>query len=211
MRLHLSNIIIGFLVWIIGFLVWEIWIVYGQNTPPINPIVPTAVTQPWPTPSLPPAPAPEEFCKWGIKLNTEFPFIGKCLKISKDSSVAYTTGIEWGYQVLTVNESSIFQVLLTALSKIVMSLILLSCFVLIIRAWFEAIMWWGRASAKNKIYSVIAALALLGTASVILKIVNPNFFGDSAPITQPVTQPASNGLVWDWGNPNPNAPDTLDG
>lgn len=120
-------------------------------------------------------------CKDWIKLNTDFPFIWNCIKITKVwTAVQQVWWLDW-WTVSIIREDSIFPVLLTALSKIVMSLILLGCFILLIVGGFELITWQSVISAGDgmgKIKVVLAALALLGTASVILKVVNPNFFGD---------------------------------
>lgn len=119
-------------------------------------------------------------CKDWIKLNTDFPFIWNCINITKSGRPVDQISTSDG-TVSIIREDSIFPVLLTALSKIVMSLILLGCFILLIVGGFELITWQSVISAGDgmgKIKVVLAALALLGTASVILKVVNPNFFGD---------------------------------
>ena len=98
-----------------------------------------------------------EQCNW-IKLNTNFPIIWNC--IGDDSGE---------------NEINAFPSMLWALTKIVMSLILVVCFILVIVAWIM------RAAdkpdpAKKMLKRVAITILLLWFSGVILKLVNPNFF-----------------------------------
>ena len=96
-------------------------------------------------------------CDW-IKLNTCFPIIWDCIetKGKTDATTAFPT-------------------MLSAITKIVMSIILVVCFILII---VSGIM---RAAdkpepAKKLIKRVAITILLLWFSGVILKLVNPNFF-----------------------------------
>lgn len=124
-----------------------------------------------------PTPASVKYCEWGIKLNTNFPFIGNCIKLTNNADGEVQTQESINGTTLTIPEGTIFQALLTAMSKIVMSLVLVWSLVTLIYAWFTAIQW-DRNTARWYIKIVIWVIALLGTASVILKAINPNFFGN---------------------------------
>ena len=100
----------------------------------------------------------------GIKLNTKIPFIGDCIESSSQASGAVIT------------ETTAFPVLVTALVKILISVILIASFVLIVvagvmRATGNAK--WG----KDMIVKVAIWLAILWASGVILRLINPNFFG----------------------------------
>lgn len=103
-------------------------------------------------------------CVW-IKLNTDFPLIGNCIEIKKWWS---STGI---------SPQEAFPTMIAALTKIVMEVILVVCLILII-VWGIMIasdnkMWqW-----KNLIKKVAIVILLLWFSSLILKLINPNFFG----------------------------------
>ena len=120
----------------------------------------------------------------GIKLNTTVPFIGKCismvssgdekiLKANNKRNVSDTT--------LQVTENTAFPRLMLWLTKILVTVILLASFLAIIVAGVMM----AASGAKEEWYSqwtkiigsVIAALALLGASGVILRLINPNFFG----------------------------------
>ena len=99
-------------------------------------------------------------CKW-IKLNTNFPIIWNCIWDNEDVTKTFPSMI-W------------------ALTKVVMSLILVVCFILIIVAW---IMWagdnpwqWKWWWAKWLLAKVAITILLLWFSWVILKLINPNFF-----------------------------------
>lgn len=98
-------------------------------------------------------------CDW-IKLNTNFPLIWDCISTKKD----------WN-----TNPTNAFPTMMWALTKIVMSLILVVCFICIIVGWIM------RAADKPKewkalIIKVAITILLLWFSGVILKLVNPNFF-----------------------------------
>lgn len=106
----------------------------------------------------------ENKCNW-IKLNTNFPIIWNCITIS-----------EW-----KVNPTNVFPWMMRALTRIIMSMILVVCFIMIIIAW---IMWawaWEDSSQKTKAKDIIKKVAitvlLLWFSWAILRLINPNFFG----------------------------------
>ncbi len=100
----------------------------------------------------------------GVKLNTTIPFIGNCIATTAQDPTS------------TINETTAFPILVTALVKILISVILIASFVMIVAG---GVMWstgdakWG----KDLIIKVAIGLAILGASGVILRLVNPNFFG----------------------------------
>ena len=98
---------------------------------------------------------PKEKCTW-ISLNTCFPIIWNCIKSDK------ATGA--------------FPTMMWALAKIVVSLILVVCFILII---YAGILWSmdKPKEARDWIKRVAITILLLWFSWVILRLVNPNFFG----------------------------------
>ena len=94
-------------------------------------------------------------CNW-VKLNTCFPIIWNCIE-SKDATGAFPT-------------------MMWALSKIIVSLILVVCFILII---YAGILWAmdKPKDAKKWIGTVAITILLLWFSWVILRLINPNFFG----------------------------------
>ncbi|MDD2536995.1 MAG: hypothetical protein PHU61_00705 [Candidatus Absconditabacteria bacterium] len=105
----------------------------------------------------------------GIKLNTDVPFIGNCITMGKSNSSG-----------TTVTQLNAFEKLMSGLMQIATSFILIVSFLLIIVAGIMMTM--GGVDSgnfkkgKDRIFKVAAALALLGMAGVILKIINPTFF-----------------------------------
>lgn len=100
----------------------------------------------------------KEKCCW-IKLNTNFPIIWNCIETKAGAA----------------NPTNAFPYLMWALTKIIMSLIMVVCFILVIVAW---IMW---AADKPKewkelLKKVAITILLLGFSWVILRLINPNFF-----------------------------------
>ncbi len=97
------------------------------------------------------------WCCW-IKLNTNFPIIWNCI---------------WDKE--SENPTNAFPTMIWAITKIVMSLIFVVCFILII---ISGIM---RASdnpswAKNLLKKVAVTILILWLSGVILRLINPNFF-----------------------------------
>lgn len=113
-------------------------------------------------------------CKavWWISLNTNVPFVGNCI------SLRATPG--WWSNTTIVTPTTAFPRLLAWLTKIVMTIILIFCFMAIIAGGVLISM--GGASeeqakkGKDLIKHVVMALALLGASGVILRVINPSFF-----------------------------------
>ncbi len=111
-------------------------------------------------------------CKalWWISLNTNVPFVWNCISLRASSSADTTQ----------VTPTTAFPRLLWGLTKIVMTVILIFCFMAIIVGGVLISM--GGASEeqakkwKDLIKHVVMALALLGASGVILRVINPSFF-----------------------------------
>ena len=103
-------------------------------------------------------------CNW-IKLNTNFPIIWNCIETTSESKT---------------NPTNVFPVMMWWLSRIVVSLILVVCFILVIVAWimraadkpWSWTWWW----AKWLLAKVAITVLLLWFSWAILRLVNPNFF-----------------------------------
>lgn len=119
-------------------------------------------------------------CSWGIKLNTDIPFVGNCISKSTDASVA-------GNKTTIANA---FPKLLWGLMRIVMTVVVIVWFMGILVGGFmmsagglEASL---MAKGKKLIITVIIGLVVLGLSGIILNLINPNFFGtDSQPTSSP--------------------------
>lgn len=103
------------------------------------------------------------WCSW-IKLNTNFPIIWNCIEYKSDKE----------------NPTNAFSYMIWALTKIIMSLILVVCFIFIIVA---GIMWawaWednGQVTkAKWILKKVAIVILLLWFSWAILRLINPTFF-----------------------------------
>ncbi len=100
------------------------------------------------------------WCNW-IKLNTDFPILWDCIHLK-----------EWeGW----VDGTTALPYMIWALMKIIMSIIMVICFIIIIIAWIK------RASndpktARDLIKKVAITILLLWLSGIILKVVNPLFF-----------------------------------
>ncbi len=153
------------------------------------------------------------FCKpcwdpWvccGIKLNTNVPFIGNCIELSKSKACKTDADCSWGDTCVinqddydknsesewfcvssqasgetTVTEETAFPILMGSLTKILVTIIILIGFIGILIGWVMITASWGSDSGASKgkelIWRVIIALALLGASWVILRLINPNFF-----------------------------------
>lgn len=107
----------------------------------------------------------------GISLNTNVPFVGSC--ISMRSS--------WSSDVTDVDPTNAFPLLMAWLSRIVMTVILIFCFMAIIVGGVLISSGWASdenvKKGKDLIRHVVIAIALLGASGVILRAINPNFFG----------------------------------
>ena len=101
-------------------------------------------------------------CNW-IKLNTCFPIIWDCI---------WDDGGE--------DSTNAFPTMMWALSKIVVSLILVVCFIVVIVAGIMRSAAWEdsgkKTKAKNLIIKVWITILLLWFSWVILRLINPNFF-----------------------------------
>ena len=103
----------------------------------------------------------------GIKLNTSVPFIGKCIEDVKTNQWSDETSVTW---------ATAFPTLMWSLTKILVTLILITSFVLIIIGGIMIAT--GNPSGWRKmIMNVVIGIALLGASGVILRLINPNFFG----------------------------------
>lgn len=119
-------------------------------------------------------PCTDEWVCCGIKLNTNVPFIGNCIELSKSKPTTETPG------ETTVTEETAFPILMGSLTKILVTIIILIGFIGILIGWVMITASWGSDSGASKgkelIWRVIIALALLGASWVILRLINPNFF-----------------------------------
>lgn len=91
----------------------------------------------------------------GVKLNTDVPFVGRCIN--------------------KTDTSNAFPALIGGISKIVVTAILIVSFMFVIIGGVQ------RASGdakggKDKITKVAIGLAILGASGAILALINPNFF-----------------------------------
>lgn len=114
----------------------------------------------------------EVCCEW-ILLSTNVPFIGQCIVYRKTDEPQPEA---W----LVVDETNAFPILMWWLSKIMVSIILLSSFIGLLVAWVmisaSGSSEEGAKTWRRIIGNIIAALAILGVSGVILRLINPNFF-----------------------------------
>ncbi|GHW02399.1 hypothetical protein AGMMS50249_1850 [candidate division SR1 bacterium] len=112
----------------------------------------------------PPCDPEKECC--GIKLNTDVPIIGNCIKMGNEKG--------------DINPTNAFPTLMGALIQIITSVLMVIGFLMIIVA--GVMMTMGGADTKlfgqgkDMIFKVGTVIALLGLSGVILKFVNPYFF-----------------------------------
>lgn len=108
--------------------------------------------------------------KWvccGVELNTSVPFIGKCIEDTTGSVSPDETWVTW---------DQAFPVLMWSLTKILVTVILILSFVLIVIGGIM-IATGDPSGGKKMIIRVVIGIALLGASGVILRLINPNFFG----------------------------------
>lgn len=103
----------------------------------------------------------------GISLNTSIPFIGNCIEDNKDDQ---------GVGETNVTGETAFPVLMWSLTKILVTVILIVSFVLIIVGGIM-IATGNPADGKKMIIKVVIGIALLWASGVVLRLINPNFFG----------------------------------
>lgn len=103
----------------------------------------------------------------GISLNTSIPFIGNCIEDGTSAPGPGETSVTW---------TTAFPVLMWSLTKILVTLILIISFVLII-IWGIMIATGNPSWGKKMIMNVVVGIALLWASWVILRLINPNFFG----------------------------------
>ena len=130
---------------------------------------------PWETPCTPsPTASPTNTCTW-IKLNTNVPFIGNCIS---------TTGSKWWYDSTTwkttVTQETAFPYLVSALTKFIIWIIVLTAFGFIVVWGLRMTMEWaspGQYKAwRDMIIKAAIAIALIWMSWIILNAINPNFF-----------------------------------
>ena len=111
-------------------------------------------------------PKTSKYCEGGIKLNTNVPFIGDCIGLGNGGA--------------ETNQLEAFPKLMGGLMKIIMTAILIISFVLIVVAGVMMTASGISPQAYSKgikmIQKVAVGIALLWASSIILKIINPNFF-----------------------------------
>ncbi len=111
-----------------------------------------------------------EKCNCGIKLNTNIPFIGRCIMNEKTNNVGQSGN------VTTVNTLNAFPILMGALIKLLMSIIMLVCFGSLIVWWFMMTVPDQYETGKWLIKKVIRTIVALWSLWTILYLINPNFF-----------------------------------
>lgn len=113
-------------------------------------------------------------CCEGILLNTDVPYIGQCIVFRKNTSTQSAAG-------LIIDETTAFPVLMWWLNRLLVSIILLVGFIGILIGWIMISASWAKEdwarSGRKIIGNIITALALLGASGVILRLINPHFFG----------------------------------
>ncbi len=107
-------------------------------------------------------------CDGGITLNTNIPFVGRCIAVSNSDGNADAVQL------------NAFPRLVQWLGRLLLSIILLLSFVLVIAGGVMIAASGADSNAygqwKKLITKVIIGIALLGMMGVILRLINPNFF-----------------------------------
>jgi len=115
-------------------------------------------------------------CCW-ILLNTVVPFIWDCIEMTSQNDV-WSSDNE---NTSTVNQLNAFPFLMMGLSKIVVTVILIFSFLIIIAAWLMMTTWvYSEQNYKKgmeRVQKVVVGLILLWASGLILKLINPSFFG----------------------------------
>lgn len=111
-----------------------------------------------------------ELCNCGIKLNTNVPFIGRCIMNKNTNAVWQKNG--W----TVVSPLTAFPLLMGALIKFLMSVIMIVCFASLIVGWFMMTIPDQYETGKWLVKKVIRTIISLWTIWTILYLINPNFF-----------------------------------
>lgn len=111
-----------------------------------------------------------EKCNCGIKLNTNIPFIGRCIMNQQTNNV--WQDVDW----TTVNSLNAFPILMWALIKLLMSIIMIVCFASLIVWWFMMTVPDQYDTGKWIVKKVIRTIVALWSLWTILYLINPNFF-----------------------------------
>jgi hypothetical protein len=112
----------------------------------------------------------KDTCNCGIKLNTNIPFIGRCIMNEKTNNV-WQNG-----NTTTVNTLNAFPILMGALIKLLMSIIMIVCFASLIVWWFMMTVPDQYDTGKWIVKKVIRTIVSLWSLGTILYLINPNFF-----------------------------------
>ena len=111
-----------------------------------------------------------------MKLNTNVPFIGRCIVFNESAADPNTTSANSSVAgTTTINQLNAFPVLLSGLMKIGLTVILVGSFLVLVVAGVMI----ASGDAKGGIgwiERVVIAIATLGAIGAILKLINPNFF-----------------------------------
>lgn len=109
-------------------------------------------------------------CNCGVKLNTDVPFIGRCLMYGNTNN----TWLSW--DTTTVNSLNAFPILMGALMRLLVWVILIVCLWTIIVWWFMMTVPGQYDKGKWLVRKVIYTIAALWSLWLILYLINPNFF-----------------------------------
>lgn len=112
-----------------------------------------------------------KLCNCGTKLNTNIPFIGKCIMYGDTNNPG-----ENGEGTTTVNALNAFPLLMWSLTKILMTIILVTLFATLIVGGFMMTVPDQYNEGKNYVKKVIWTIIALWSLWLILYLINPNFF-----------------------------------
>ncbi len=119
---------------------------------------------------------PKQRC-CGIELNTVVPFIGDCIEMTTQNNISDPNDPNKS----RVNQLNAFPFLMMGLSKILVTVILIFSFLIVIVAWLMMTTWVAKEENFRKwidmVKKIVVALILLWSSGLILKLINPNFFG----------------------------------
>lgn len=113
----------------------------------------------------------------GIQLNTVVPFIGDCIEMTTQNDTSSSNDPNTS----TVNQLNAFPFLMMWLTKILVTVILIFSFLIVIAAGLMMTTWVYSETNYKKwmewIKKIVVALILLWSSWLILKLINPSFFG----------------------------------